>query len=47
MFLIDEEGDEEGIFEPTSQVDEGAAPRIIDTYQYIERAPRLEGNIKT
>ena len=46
MFSIDKDGDEEGIFETTSQVEEGAAPRIINTDQDTERASRLEGNIK-
>ena len=32
MVLIDKEGDAEGIFETTSQVEEGADPRIINTY---------------
>ena len=32
MVFIDEEGNEEGIFETTSQVEEGADPRIINTY---------------
>ena len=43
---IDKEGDEEVIFETTSQVEERAAPRIINTHQDTERASRLEGNIK-
>ena len=46
MFLIYKEGDEEGIFETPSQVEEGAAPRIINTYQDIEILSRLEGNIE-
>ena len=46
MVLIDKEGDEEGIFETTSQVEEEAAPRIINIYQDIERASRLECNIE-
>ena len=46
MVSIDKEGDEEGIFETKSQVEEGAAPRIINTDQDTERASRLEGNIK-
>ena len=45
MASIDKEGDEEGIFETTSQVEEGEAPRIINTYQDIERKSLLEGNI--
>ena len=43
---IDEEGDEEGIFEKISQVEEVAAPRIINTYQDTEGVYRLEGNIE-
>ena len=46
MVSIDKEGDEEVIFETTSQVEEGAAPRIINTYLDTERASQLEGNIK-
>ena len=46
MVSIDEEGDEDGIFETTSQVEEGVATRIINTYQDPERAPLLEGNIE-
>ena len=46
MVFIDKEGDKEVIFETTSQVEEGAAPRIINTDQYIEIAYQLEGNIK-
>ena len=46
MVLINKEGDEEGIFETTSQVEEGEAPRIINTDQDTERAYQLEGNIK-
>ena len=38
MVSLDEEGDEEGIFGTTSKVEEGAAPRIINTDQDIERA---------
>ena len=45
MVLIDEEGDEEGIFETVSQVEEGVAPRVIYKYQDTERASQLEGNI--
>ena len=30
---IDKEGDEEGIFKTTSQVEEGSVPRIINKYQ--------------
>ena len=33
MVLVDKEGDEEGILETTSQVEEGAVRRIINTYQ--------------
>ena len=33
MVSIDEEGDEEAIFKTTPQVEEGAAPRIINTDQ--------------
>ena len=33
MVSINEEGNEECIFETTSQVEYGAAPRIINTYQ--------------
>ena len=46
MVSINKEGDEEGIFETTSQVEEGEAPRIINTDQYTEKASRLEGNIE-
>ena len=46
MVLINKEGDEEGIFETASQVEEGAAPRIFNTHQDIEILPRFEGNIK-
>ena len=46
MILIDEEGDEEVIFETISQFEEGADPRIINTDQDTERAYQLEGNIK-
>ena len=42
---INKEGDEEVIFETTSQVEEGEYPRIINTYQDIERNSLLEGNI--
>ena len=38
MVSINEEGDDEVIFETTPQVEEGAAPRIINTYQDTERA---------
>ena len=31
---INEEGDEEGIFETTSKIEEIAAPTIINTYKY-------------
>ena len=46
LVSIKKEGDEEEIFEATSQVEEGAAPRIINTYQDTVRSSRLEGNIK-
>ena len=46
MVSINGEGDEEGIFEKKSQVEEGADPMIINTYQDTKRASRLEGNIK-
>ena len=46
MVSIDIEGDEEGILETTSQVEGGAAPRIINTYKDIERASQSEGNIE-
>ena len=46
MILIDKEDDEEEIFETTSQVEEGAAPRIINTDQDTEIESQLEGNIK-
>ena len=46
MILIDEEGYEEGIFETTSQAEEGEDPSIINTYQYTEISSRLEGNIE-
>ena len=46
MVLIHEEGDEEGIFWTTSQVEEGEDPSIINTYQDTEISSWLEGNIK-
>ena len=46
MVFIDGEGNEEEIFETTSQVEDGAAPRIINKYQYTERSSQLEENIK-
>ena len=42
---INEEVDEEGIFETTLQVEEVVAPSIVNTYQNTERASLLEGNI--
>ena len=33
MVLVNEEGDDEVIFKTTSQVEEGEAPRIINTNQ--------------
>ena len=42
---IDKEGDEEGIFETTLQVEEVVAPSIVNTDQDTERASLLEGNI--
>ena len=38
--------DEDGIFETTSQVEEGEAPKIINTDQDIKGASRLEWNIE-
>ena len=35
---IEEEGDEDGTFETTSQVEEGESPRITNTHQDTERA---------
>ena len=46
MVSIDEESDEEKFFVTSSQVEEGAAPRIINTDQETERSSRLEGNIE-
>ena len=46
MVLIDGEGNEEGIFETTSQVEEGVAPRTINIYQDTQRAYQLEGKIE-
>ena len=42
MVSISKEGDEEGIFETISQVEEGVNSRIINTYQDTERVPLLE-----
>ena len=47
MVSVDEEGDEEVIFETTLQVEEGEAPSIINIYQDTEGVSLLEGNIKT
>ena len=44
MVSIDEDGDDEGILKTTSQVGEGADPRIINTDQDTERSYRSEGN---
>ena len=42
MVYIVKEGGEEGIFETTSQVEEGADPRIIKTDQETERYLNLK-----
>ena len=46
MVSIDKKGDEEGIFETTSQVEEGASPRIMNTDQDTEKESRLKVNIE-
>ena len=45
-FFFNKEGDEEGVFDTTSQVKEGEAPMIINKYKDTEKASRLEGNIE-
>ena len=46
IILINKEGDEEGSFETTSQVEEGLSSRILNKDHDRERALRLEGNTK-
>ena len=46
MVLINKEDDEEGIFETTSQFEEGAAQRLINTYKGTEISSQLKEDTK-
>ena len=46
MVLINEETDEEGVFETTAQIEEIADPMIFNIYQDTDREYHLEGNFE-